>query len=60
MLILQQPLKGIELQESEEDKKEKHFNKWCLLTLDLTLSEPTPQNGQRHSNNLSAVANKLF
>ena len=26
----------------------------------LTLSAPTPQNGQTHSNNSSAIADKLF
>ena len=26
----------------------------------LTLKAPTPQNGQTHSNNLSAIADKLF
>ena len=28
--------------------------------IELTLTAPTPQNGQTHSNNLSAAADKLF
>ena len=41
---------------------------WLPLTFDiigipnshLTISAPTPQNGQTHSNNLSAIADELF
>ena len=31
-----------------------------IITQILTLSAPTPQNGQIHSNNSSAVADELF
>ena len=41
-------------------KKKKKAMIQILMLIMLTLSAPTPQNGQTHSNNSSVTANEFF
>ena len=39
---------------------QKSTRNWHKMSAKLTLYRPTPQNGQSHSNNSSAIADQLF